>query len=141
MKRLDLKQSILVMLIKGAEFKDEIPFVLRSGAMVGTLSDYGCLLKHYTKYYNKLEHIQYEFIANHYTHELGELLFEIDPRLFKRATFVSQGVEPGTYTEIPLIQAFVEEILVLNMTNITLDPHLCEILKGEHIASSEESIS
>ena len=121
MTKLDLKESIIVMLIKNGTFRENVDIVERCGDKPAILETFDILLQHYTKYYNSLSSISYDFICDLYTKKLGDILFKIDPELYKRAIEKSLNIYPGSYCKMGALDCLIMEVMLLEMEEIELN--------------------
>lgn len=138
---LNEKQSVLVMLAKGAEFINEVPV---SSGMETTFEnknifkDFPFILEHYTKNYFSVDMVPYKEIEALYVALIGEIIFDISPDLFKKYVLDNAGAV-GYSIELyktPLVITFIYALRHLDMKNISLDVNINKTLKGRFIKGS-----
>ncbi len=141
MKNLNEKQSILVMLAKGAEFIEDIS--VSSGMETSfenknIFEDFPFILEHYTKNYFSVDMVPYKEIEALYVALIGDILFDINPELFKKYVFDNAGAV-GSSRELydtPLVITFIYALRYLEMKNVSLNSDIDKTLKGKFIKKS-----
>lgn len=133
MIELNLSESTLVMLIKNAEYQEDIEVFERDDFKECKLKivSYDFLLQYYTKNICSVEYESYKHIEQYFMGILGDILWKIDPIDFKKAVYDSQGIT--TFTECSLLEMLVHKIRVTGMDEIKLHDGIKSILKGKYV--------
>ena len=130
--KLTFSESMLIMLIKGAQYQTPVPIYEHKDAQPSDyLKDYPEILQYYTKYICSVDYVTYREIEAVMTQRMGDLLHGIDSDIFKRAVYRSQGIVG--FQKETLFMSLFGEISVLDMLDIELVPVIEKLLVGDFL--------